>query len=106
MDVQFTAVFRKVPEGFIGFVEELPGANTQGATLDEARANLQEAVAMILDANRELARQSAGTGPVIRECRDVCGQKSCRRIICVAAHIKRVAIQRLASTPDHGQPAR
>jgi predicted RNase H-like HicB family nuclease len=45
----------------------LPGANTHGATLEEARANLQEAVAMILDANRELARQSAGPGPVIRE---------------------------------------
>ncbi len=67
MDLQFTAVFRQVPEGYIGFVEELPGANTQGATLDEARANLQEAVAMILDANRELTQQSAGTGPVIRE---------------------------------------
>lgn len=63
MDLQFTAVFRQVPEGYVGFVEELPGANTQGATLDEARANLQEAVAMILDANRELAQQSAGTGP-------------------------------------------
>jgi predicted RNase H-like HicB family nuclease len=39
MDLQFTAVFRKVPEGYIGFVEELPGAHTQGATLEEARAN-------------------------------------------------------------------
>ena len=67
MDFQFTAVFRQVPEGYIGFVEELPGANTQGSTLEEARANLQEAVAMILDANRELAQQSAGKGPVIRE---------------------------------------
>ena len=66
MDLQFTAVFRQVPEGYIGFVEELPGANTQGATLEEARANLQEAVAMILDANRTLAQQSAGKGPVIR----------------------------------------
>ncbi|MGH7629281.1 MAG: type II toxin-antitoxin system HicB family antitoxin, partial [Gemmatimonadales bacterium] len=37
MQVQFTAVFQQVPEGYIGFVEELPGANTQGATLDEAR---------------------------------------------------------------------
>ena len=63
MDFQFTAVFRQVLEGYIGFVEELPGANTQGATLEEARANLQEAVAMILDANRELAQQSAGKGP-------------------------------------------
>jgi predicted RNase H-like HicB family nuclease len=48
MDLQVTAVFRKVPEGYIGFVEELPGANTQGATLEEARANLHEAVAMVL----------------------------------------------------------
>jgi predicted RNase H-like HicB family nuclease len=67
MDLPFTAVFRQVPEGYIGFVEELPGANTQGATLDEARVNLQEAVSMILDANRELVQQSAGTGSVIRE---------------------------------------
>ena len=67
MDLQFTAVFRQVPEGYIGFVEELPGANTQGTTLEEARANLQEAVTMILDANRELAQESAGKGPVIRE---------------------------------------
>jgi predicted RNase H-like HicB family nuclease len=67
MDIQFTAVFRQVPEGYIGFVEELPGANTQGATLEEARANLQEAVAMVLEANRELAQEAAGQGPVIRE---------------------------------------
>jgi len=52
---EFTAVFQKVPEGYIGFVEELPGANTQGETLDEARANLEEAVRLVLDANRELA---------------------------------------------------
>ena len=67
MGLQFTAVFRQVPEGYIGFVEELPGANTQGATLEEARANLQEAIAMILEANRELAQQTTGMGPVIRE---------------------------------------
>ena len=42
--IQFTAVFRKVPEGYIGFVEELPGANTQGETLDETRRNLEEAI--------------------------------------------------------------
>jgi predicted RNase H-like HicB family nuclease len=67
MDLQFTAVFRQVPEGYIGFVEELPGANTQGATLEEARANLQEAIAMILEANRELAQEARGEGPIIRE---------------------------------------
>ena len=67
MDLQFTAVFRKVPEGYIGFVEELPGANTQGATLEEARANLQEAVALVLEANRTIAREDAPGPDVIRE---------------------------------------
>jgi len=55
MEIKLTAVFRKFPEGYTAFLEELPGANTQGATLEEARANLKEAVAMVLQANRELA---------------------------------------------------
>ena len=42
--MKLTAVFKRVPEGYIGFVEELPGANTQGKTLEEARENLQEAI--------------------------------------------------------------
>jgi len=67
MDLQLTAVFRKVPEGYIAFVEELPGANTQGATLEEARANLQEAVILVLEANRTLAQEDAGGPDVIRE---------------------------------------
>lgn len=60
MEIQLTAVFRKVPEGYIGFVEELPGANTQGATLEEVRANLKEAVALVLESNRALAQEEAG----------------------------------------------
>ena len=56
--VQFTAVFRRVPEGYIGFVEELPGANTQGATLEETRSNLQEAIALMLESNRALAQEA------------------------------------------------
>lgn len=67
MELQFTAVFHQVPEGYIGFVEEIPGANTQGATLEEARTNLQEAVAMVLVANRELIQQTTGGADVIRE---------------------------------------
>ncbi len=55
MEIKLTAVFRKFPEGYAAFVEEVPGANTQGATLEEARANLKEAVEMVLQANRELA---------------------------------------------------
>ena len=65
--MEFTAVFRKVPEGYIGFVEELPGANTQAATLDAARQNLKEAVALVLEANRTLAEESLKGEKVIRE---------------------------------------
>ena len=67
MQLQFTAVFQRVPEGYIGFVEELPGANTQGATLDEARANLVEAVQLVLEANRALSEGELGDTDVIRE---------------------------------------
>ena len=62
MELELTAVFRRVPEGYIAFVEELPGANTQGATLEEARVNLKEAVALVLEANRALASEDAA-GP-------------------------------------------
>ena len=65
--MKLTAIYRKVPEGYIGFVEELPGANTQGATLDEARANLREAVSMVLEANRTLAEESLDGDDFIRE---------------------------------------
>ncbi len=65
--MQFTAVYIQVPEGYIAFVEELPGANTQGDTLEEARENLREAVTLVLEANRELAEQSLAGQQVIRE---------------------------------------
>ncbi len=67
MEVQLTAVFKKVPEGYIGFVEELPGANTQGRTLEETRANLEEAIALVLEANRALAEEELQDEDVIRE---------------------------------------
>ena len=67
MDLQFTAVFRRVPEGYIAFVEELPGANTQGATLDEARSNLREAVTLVVEANRMFALEDASESDLIRE---------------------------------------
>ncbi len=64
---RFTAIFEQEGEWWIGFVEELPGANTQGATLDEARENLREAVALILEANRELAERETAGRNVIKE---------------------------------------
>lgn len=67
MTAEFTAVFQRVSEGYIGFVEELPGANTQGATLEEARENLREAVQLVLEANRALAEEELKGVEAIRE---------------------------------------
>lgn len=67
MNLKLTRVFQKVPEGYLGFVEELPGANTQGRTLEEARENLEEAIALVLEANRTLAEEQLKGLDVIRE---------------------------------------
>lgn len=67
MNIKLTAIFQKVPEGYIGFVEELPGANTQADTLEEARANLAEAVTLVLEANRQLTGESLQGNDIIRE---------------------------------------
>jgi predicted RNase H-like HicB family nuclease len=56
--MQLTAIFYEVPEGYVAFVEELRGANTQGATLEEAKENLMDAISLVLETNRELAEQS------------------------------------------------
>ena len=63
----FTAVFEKAGDAYIGYVEELSGANTQGKTLAEVRENLREAIELILLANRELARKGRPGKGVIRE---------------------------------------
>ncbi|HYW05520.1 MAG TPA: type II toxin-antitoxin system HicB family antitoxin [Longimicrobium sp.] len=60
MQNDFSAIFQKVPEGYIGFVEELPGANTQGRTLKEARSNLVEAIQLTLEEHRVLAEELRG----------------------------------------------
>lgn len=67
MTAEFTAVFRRISEGYVAFVEELPGANTQGATIEEARENLREAVQLILEANRALAEEELEGDETIRE---------------------------------------
>ena len=68
MQFQFNAIFKEAPEGgYVAFVEELPGANTQGETLDEARKNLREAVSLVLESNRLLAEQELAGAKVIRE---------------------------------------
>ncbi len=60
--MDLTAVFKKVPEGYIGWVEELPGANTQGETLEEARENLQEAIRLVFEANGRLTQRDLTAG--------------------------------------------
>ncbi len=68
MSLELTAVYLKAPEGgYVAFVEELPGANTQGETLEEARENLREAVELVLEANRMLSVEDLVGTDVIRE---------------------------------------
>ena len=68
MAYTFTAVYQKAAAGgYIGFVEELPGANTQGETLEEARDNLQKAIALVFEGNRILAEESLRGQKAIRE---------------------------------------
>ena len=62
-----TAVFKKVPEGYIGWVEELPGANTQGKTLEETSGDLREAIRLVFEANRELAETDLQGEDVLKE---------------------------------------
>lgn len=64
---RFTAVFEQDAKWWIGYVEELPGANTQGRTLDEARENLKEAIRLVIDSNRALVRKETKGKNIIRE---------------------------------------
>jgi len=62
MSLTLSAIFEEVPEseggGYVAYTEELPGAISEGDTLDEARENLRDAIEVLLEANRELASQS------------------------------------------------
>ena len=67
MEHHFTGVYQKSGDWYVAWVEELPGANTQGRTMEEARANLREAIELILNTNRELAARDVSGENVIRE---------------------------------------
>ena len=67
MPRSFTAVFEQVGDWWVGYTEELPGANTQGKTIEEARENLKEAIQLIIETNRDIARRSTKGKQVIRE---------------------------------------
>jgi predicted RNase H-like HicB family nuclease len=68
----FTAVFEEAEEGgYVAFVEEVPGAISQGETLDEARENLKEALAIMLEINRENALAGVNERRIVRESIDI-----------------------------------
>jgi len=71
MDMVVTAVYEEVAEseggGYTAYTEELPGAISEGNTLEEARENLRDAVRTLLEANRELARSPRRGQKVTRE---------------------------------------
>ncbi len=49
----YTAVYTQSEGWWIGFIEEVPGAMSQGATLEECQTNLREALSLMLDVQRE-----------------------------------------------------
>jgi len=65
--MSFTAIIQKVEEGYIGFVEEIPGANTQGKTIEEVRENLKEAIQLVLDSNKLFLSKITADKNIIRE---------------------------------------
>lgn len=67
MEIKLTAVFKKVKNGYIGYVEEMPGANTQGLTLEETRENLKEAIELVLEANKILYKEELKDKEIIKE---------------------------------------
>jgi predicted RNase H-like HicB family nuclease len=62
-----TGVYRKVKGGYIAYLEEIPGANTQGSTLKEAKRNLKEALRLVLEANRKMAEKELHGEKVLKE---------------------------------------
>jgi len=64
---QFTAIYKKRNKWYLGWVEEIPGVNTQGKTLKEVKENLKEALLLILETNKLLNKKEISRGKVIRE---------------------------------------
>ena len=64
---KFSVVYQQDGDWWIGYAEEVPGANSQGKTLEEVRENLKEAISLVLEANREISRIETKGKKVIRE---------------------------------------
>jgi predicted RNase H-like HicB family nuclease len=64
---QFTAIYKKSGKWYLGWIEEIPGVNTQGKTLKETKENLKEALLLILETNKMINKKEFSGGKVIRE---------------------------------------
>jgi predicted RNase H-like HicB family nuclease len=64
MKHEFTSVIEKRGRWYVAYIEEIPGVNTQGRTLAEARRNLKEALTLVIEANRELAAKQRLAGAI------------------------------------------
>ena len=67
MSRQFTAIYKKTGKWYSGWIEEIPGVNTQGLTLDEVKKNLKEALVLILETNRLMNKKELSNSNAIRE---------------------------------------
>lgn len=67
MSRQFTAIYKKSGKWYLGWIEEIPGVNTQGKTLEETKRNLKEALLLVLEANQIINKKELSEGKVIKE---------------------------------------
>lgn len=67
MSYKFTAVYKKNKKWYLGWIEEIPGVNTQGKTLREVKENLREALLLIIETNKLLNKEAAAGGKIIKE---------------------------------------
>ncbi|OGZ63289.1 MAG: hypothetical protein A3C58_00145 [Candidatus Staskawiczbacteria bacterium RIFCSPHIGHO2_02_FULL_34_10] len=67
MTREFTAIYKKSGKWYLGWVEEIPGVNTQGKTLKEAKENLKEALLLILETNKLINKKEFSKGKFIKE---------------------------------------
>jgi len=65
--VVYTAVYAEDGDGYAAWIEEIPGANAQGQTLEEARENLRDALHLLLEANHDFSQENAAGRRIIRE---------------------------------------
>ncbi len=63
----YTAVYKKTDKWYLGWIEEVPGVNSQGKTLKEVKENLREAVGLVVETSRLLTRVEAGNRGITRE---------------------------------------